>query len=69
MYHCQEQQFILLPFYLDFSVKKWYNTHILARRLTQIVVKRREIDIFSLPFLQTALKARSQGQQAQSISK
>ena len=50
---------------IDFSLKIWYNTYILASRLKQIVVMRRKIDIFSLPFLQTAYTARFQSQQAQ----
>ncbi len=56
-------------FFIDFSHILCYNTSILASRLMQIVVIRRKIDFFSFPFLQTAHKARSQGQQAQSINK
>ena len=51
-------------FFIDFSQILCYNTHILASRLMQIVVIRRKTDIFSLPFLQTAYKARPQAQQA-----
>ena len=50
---------------LAFSGKICYNVHILAKRLTQIVVIRRKIDILSFTFLQTAYKARSQDQQIQ----
>ena len=50
----KSRSFLFISF--DFSLKIWYNTRILASRLTQIVVIRRKIDIFIFTFLQTAEK-------------